>query len=218
MMKIQRRYWILAGIILAFAGCDKLIYDQQDPEGNGSTVYLSINTRVAHTDGRESINTDNADFEDRVHHLALLVFDSSTGNKVGEPYFKDYLGSGESTYAFTAKMTAGKTYDLYFVANRPDLETTMEGTTTRNEMDTFMGNLHDLAPTHYSGAETGNGFPMARVYRNQTIPAGGTIYQPVPFKLKYTEGGINAATRAAGSPSPWLPLSNTTFSNSVVPA
>lgn len=199
MMKLQRRYLILAGIILAFMGCDKLIYDQQDPEGDGATVYLSINTRVAHANGEESINTDNVDFEDRVHDLALLIFDSSTGNIAGEPYFKDHFGSGESTYAFTARMTAGKTYDFYFVANLPALKTTLEGITTRGAMDTFMGTLHNLVSIHYSGAETGNGFPMARVYRNQTIPAGGTIYQPVPFKPKYTEGGTVATFTGTGT-------------------
>lgn len=31
-------------------------------------------------------NTDNIDYEDRVHDLAMLVFDSGTGEKVAEYY------------------------------------------------------------------------------------------------------------------------------------
>lgn len=201
MMQLKMKYIMLTALILAFAGCDKLIYDEKE-SGNEMKVYLSVNVRAAQVTSRlratPSINTDVTLYEDKVHHLAMLIFDSSTGDIVGAPYFKNSLGSGESTYAFTAELTAGQTCDFYFVANLPGLKSTLESITTREEMNTFMDTLRDLDHMHYSGANYDNGFPMARVYRNQPIPAGGSIYQPLPFKPKYTQGGTVAILTGSG--------------------
>mgnify|MGYP000196266517 CR=1 FL=1 len=84
-MNVKLLYFLTACLLLALGACDSLIYD--DREGShetdeGPVVYLSITK--AQAAGLESLNADAADYEDRVHDLALLVFDSATGEKVGE--------------------------------------------------------------------------------------------------------------------------------------
>ena len=86
------KYSLLIGLIVGVVSCDKLIYDDFEEQTtikpvSKPTVYLSI-TRSAHTDGEESINEDMYDFEDRVHDMAMFVFDNVSGEIVGEPYFE----------------------------------------------------------------------------------------------------------------------------------
>lgn len=178
MKKIYLALWMV--VLLPAMSCSSFIYDndQTDNDKNTPDVYLSVATRAAHTAGEESINTDNVDFEDRVHSLALLIFDTATGAKIGD-YFTTALTSGASSYAFTAKLTPGQR-DFYFVANMPT--TDLQGITTTEAMDTYMKTFRDLDTDHYLAASAAKGFPMSRVYLNQTITEGGTAYQPQPFK------------------------------------
>lgn len=178
---------MLVALILAFAGCDKLIYDQQEA-GSSPTVYLSVNTRAAQAKSglRSSINQDVTLAEDRVHSLAMLIFNSDAqGERVGM-YVGNNLGSGEATHAFTVEMTPGE-YDFYFVANMPNLETDLHENNIpdRDAMDTYLRSAsRALNDVLYHGASETEAFPMARVYLNQEITKGGTIYQPKPFKPK----------------------------------
>ena len=198
MMQLKMKYILFTILLLAFTACDNVIHDE--PQEEGPTAYLNISTRMAHTDGKASVNTDKTDFEDRMYNLALLVFDSSTGNRMGTPYFKDNLGSGESAYAFTAKLKTGSTCDFYFVGNLPaGTQNNLENIADRTAMDAFMGELRNLDEALYRGAADDNGFPVSRVYRNQPIPAGGTLYQPAPFKPKYTQGGTMAVLTENGT-------------------
>ena len=69
------KYSILFGLIFGAVSCDKLIYDDLDEKPDAEAkVYLAV-TRAAHTDGNESINKDEVDFEDRVHDMAMFVFE-----------------------------------------------------------------------------------------------------------------------------------------------
>lgn len=178
MIQLKMKYIMLVAFILVFTGCDKLIYEQET--GNEPTVYLSVSTRAAHTNGEESINEDNEDFEDRVHDLAMLIFDTGSGQKIVE-YFGSNLGTGVSSYAFTAELTPGQR-DFYFVANRPNMPVDLQAISSRTEMEAYMNNIHDLDADLYLNATDTKGFPMARIYLNQTVSPGGTLYQPERFR------------------------------------
>lgn len=192
MIKLQRTYVMLVALSLVFAGCDKLIYDQQESEGGADhKVHLSVNVRAAQPKSGlraaegPSINTDADHFEDYVYDLAMLVFNSDGGQRVGIVHLNNSLGSGESTHAFEVELTANKTYDFYFVANMPGMETALNNITTARAMDNYLSvATRELSSTLYQGASAEEGFPMARIYKNQLVEAGGTIYQPKPFYPK----------------------------------
>ena len=182
-MKNILRYSLLIGLIVGVVSCDKLIYDDFEEQTtikpvSKPTVYLSI-TRSAHTDGEESINKDEIDFEDRVHDLAMFVFDSATGNIVGEPYFESDIPISNKSKMFTVVLTPGQR-DFYFVANMPKIE--LAGITTQAALEAYMKSAIDLDVNLYMGATETKGFPMSRIYLNQSITDGGTIYNPIPFK------------------------------------
>lgn len=214
MMKLQRTYVMLVALILAFAGCDKLIYDQPEP-GEGVVehkVHLSVNVRAAQAKSglRASINTDG-DYEDYVYDLAMLIFNSDVnGELVGLVYLNNNLGSGESTRAFKVELDANKEYDFYFVANMPGMRDDLTEAAIPNSaaMDTYLRHLHgpghnrELNSPLYHGASNNEGFPMARVYKNQLVEPGGTIYQPKPFLPKqYGSEEYKVVTNEAGDGS-----------------
>ena len=178
MMQLKKRYFALILLLFLWSGCDRGVDPQPDPLQ--PDVYLLVNARAAHTNGEESINMDAEDFEDRVHSLAMLVFDSNTGEKVAE-HFSSSIGSGTSTYVFTVKLKPGQ-HDFFFVANFPGMQTAMASIVDKSGMNQFMQVLRYLDPIHYLKATNDNGFPMSRMYSNQTVTIGGTITQPLPFK------------------------------------
>ncbi|MFV0270922.1 MAG: FimB/Mfa2 family fimbrial subunit [Macellibacteroides fermentans] len=178
-MNVKLLYFLTACLLLALGACDSLIYD--DREGShetdeGPVVYLSITK--AQAAGLESLNADAADYEDRVHDLALLVFDSGTGVKVGE-YFDENIPFGVKEKSFTVKLTPG-TRDFYFVANMPMTELKAIG--SKGAMLTYMQSFRNLDAGLYLGATESRGFPMSRVYLGQVVTEGGNIYAPMPFR------------------------------------
>lgn len=174
-------------LVLFSAGCDKVIYDQREDDGGGSQpiVYLSV-TRDGTSKFRGSpdlpddptINEDVTHWEDRVHDLALLVFDTSTGDLV-TTHFETSAGGSTLQERFTIELTTGQR-DFYFVANMP--KPALEAISNRNGMETYLDGLYDLSANLYKAASSSVGFPMSRVYKNQTITKGGTVYMPAPFK------------------------------------
>ncbi len=182
MLKLDVRYITFLLLLFAWTGCQKIVENpEQETNTNDPVVYLTVDTRAAHTHGEESINMDSDDFEDHIHSLALLVFDTTSGSKIAE-YYTTNIGAGEASYVFTAKLTPGAR-DFYFVANLlPGMKESFETLGSRAEMNAQMASFHDLKTAHYLGAANRNGFPMARVYPNQTITEGGSVYQPQPFK------------------------------------
>lgn len=178
MVRLNIIYITIISIAILFSGCGSLIYDDHDntQTEQQSVVYLSItNTQAA---GLETFNADNVDYEDRVHDLALLVFDSSTGAKICEYFDEDILFS-EKEKTFTVMLTTGQR-DFYFVANMP--MAALKSISTRDNMDSYMNTLRDLDPDLYLNAVETKGFPMSRIYKNQTVSEGGNIYTPQPFK------------------------------------
>lgn len=173
------KYSILFGLIFGIVSCDKLIYDNIDEKpDNDAKVYLSI-TRAAHTDGNESINKDEVDFEDRVHDMAMFVFDNASGNLVGEPYFESNIPVSNKSKMFTVPLTPGQR-DFYFIANMPMASLT--GITTRSALEGYMKTATNLDESLYLAASETKGFPMSRVYLDQIITEDGTIYNPKPFR------------------------------------
>lgn len=176
MKKINYIYAILSTAALLFSGCSASS-DPDNASNGDSEVYLSV-TRAAYVDGTESINTDNIDYEDRVHDLAMLVFDSGTGEKVAEYYESGIAMSGSNT--FVVKLTPGQR-DFFFVANMPAMTNALQAITNKSDLIDSMAVLRNLDPALYLGASSDNGFPMSRVYINQTVTKEGNIYQPAPF-------------------------------------
>ncbi|MDD7437533.1 MAG: fimbrial assembly protein [Bacteroidales bacterium] len=167
-------------ILLSWGGCKRAI-DNQTPDNGEPVVYLSVSTRAAHINGEESINKDGVDYEDHVYSLAMLVFDSPSGKKIAH-YYTENVGTGDKTIVFKSKFTPGAR-DFYFVGNLlPDMKEAFENVKNRSEMDAQMNTLLQLPDYYYDGATNKKGFPMARVYKNQDIPQGGSSYDPIPFK------------------------------------
>ena len=119
---------MLSTVALLFSGCSASSEPDNASYGD-SEVYLSV-TRAAYVDDTESINTDNVDYEDRVHDLAMLVFDHVTGEKVAEYYESGIAMSGSNT--FVVKLTPGQR-DFFFVANMPDMKSASQATTNETK-------------------------------------------------------------------------------------
>lgn len=163
----------ILGFLLAFAGCSS--EEELKPPVSGEMVYLAI-TR-AQVEGKESINEDHQNYEDRVHTLATVVFDSSTGEKVVQR-MEEAIPVSETNKTYTLELTSGKR-DFYFIANVPLAE--LRGIKNKTAMDAYLDKLQTLDAALYLGATESKGFPMSRVYLNQDVPKGGTADQPILF-------------------------------------
>ncbi len=167
--------YIAAGLIFSIAGCKSSIYD---PEENGANeLSVLAVTRSALIDGKESINEDEAEFEDRVHNLAMLAFDSSNG-KPAATHFES-VPLSEKSKTVLIRVSPGQR-DFYFVANMPVAE--LEAISNSTEMESYMQKLANLDTDLYLNASETKGFPMARVYKNQTVTPGGTESSPALFR------------------------------------
>jgi hypothetical protein len=185
MKKLIHIYLILAALLPLFSGCSDT---SEDAAGKSiPIVYLSVTRATGGLDEDGTINTDGTYYEDRVHDLSMLVFDSSTGEKVAEYDEADIAMTGSNT--FVVKLTPGQR-DFYFIANVPDMKTALQSITNEKDLQTtYMNKVRDLDPDLYQGAALDKGFPMSRVYLNQTVSEGGSIYQPVPFRPTYVDKG-----------------------------
>ena len=164
-------YIVIVGLLFTLASCSKDV--PPDIDKSDSVVYLAI-TRAQITD---AINEDTEDSEDRVYDLALLVFDSETGEKVCE-YFDENISVSEKEKTFNILLTPGKR-DFYFVGNMP--MRVLKGISDKAEMKTYMNELRGLDESLYSGATSEKGFPMSRVYTDLKVTEGGTLFEPLPF-------------------------------------
>lgn len=160
-----------------FTACDKeIIPDKEKAVGSTPAVYLSV-TRAQQT-GVNSFNADIDDFEDRVHDLAMLVFDSSTGTKVCT-FFDKNIPFTQKVKTFTVELTPG-TRDFYFIANMP--MTALESIADKAAMEAYIQQMNVFDTNLYVGATETKGFPMSRIYYNQSITEGGSLMNPIPFQ------------------------------------
>ena len=188
MFKRNTIYTALFALLLFSAGCEKLIYDQHDDDGKGGgqpLVYLTVThggaaklrSSNSQPDG-PTINTDTDDYEDWVHDLALFVFDTTSGDLVTK--YSDAGGANNQIRnSFVIELTPGQR-DFYFVANMD--AGSLSSITNRADMNSYMSAINALNGALYQAATESKGFPMARVYTDQTVSEGGTVYQPAPFK------------------------------------
>src|SRR5690554_1314106 len=146
MVKFKLIYITIAVLFISLIGCEKLIFDEtvEDITISDTKVYLSVSTRAAQPKRglRNSINNDT-NFEDHVHSLAMVIFESESDNVFGTPYFNSNLGSGVSTYAFTIEMRPGN-YDFYFIANVPELEGEIKNISDRSSMVNLLNSLRTM--------------------------------------------------------------------------
>lgn len=169
---------VFGGLAVCSCSDDRDLHES-DPSGR---VFLSV-TRAQQD--HDSFNDDAVDYEDRVHDLALLVFDTGLGNKVAEYYSEDYFPTGIpmmdlQASTFKIAMTPG-TRDFYFVANRRDSHTRLRGIGSSSEMKAFMQELNVLDAELFNAATEHKWFPMSRIYTHQVINYGGTEAFPTPF-------------------------------------
>lgn len=181
MMKVLYKY-ILTGLaitgLLLFVSCKSEIDEIRADE---KVVYMTFqmgfaenNKAATRAQGpNPSINTDDPDWEDYVNKLAVLAFESAgAGAKVAEEY--------TALSFFTMKMKPGN-YDFYFIANYPDTDEASIKGMNKAAIETYLQKTAEFQS--FQGAKTsGVLFPMARVYRNQTVTEGGTYANPLPFK------------------------------------
>ncbi|MBR8764174.1 hypothetical protein IX335_001401 [Porphyromonas levii] len=147
---------------------------------SGTDVYMSFQmSQVASGSGvraqglSPSINTDVKDREDFVSRFGVFIFEKgASGTKVAEKF---------SEYAFFVMKFKKGTYDFYFIANYPTSDETRLSQMSKSELEDYL-----KAPKPYTlhnvPLEAGPFFPMARVYRDQTISGDGTMMAPIPFK------------------------------------
>lgn len=185
MFKLTKIFTILFAFLLFMGGCDKLIYDDPIDEEHKPAVYLSVSYGGAsklrssnnEPDG-PTINVDGTDYEDRVHDLAMLVFESGDNGKLVSHFFDNDIPNTAIEKKFVVKLTPG-TLDFYFVANMNWADVT--AVKTKAQMEAYLKKLTALDEDLYQGAKADKGFPMARVYKNKVIDKGGTLANPTPF-------------------------------------
>lgn len=174
-------YTIILLLVLLLTACDAWIYEYPEaPAGAGSSeplVYLSI-AKVAHVGGLESINKDAVDFEDRVHDMALFIFDSNVDTLVAT-YFDKNIPLDNKISRFTLAMIPG-VRDFYFIANMN--MSALEALKTKTEVVDYLNQTRNLDGDLYLGAADDKGFPMSRIYLNQNITKGGNALMPDPFR------------------------------------
>lgn len=162
--------------LLGLASCTK----QDDVPESGTDVYMSFQmSQVASGSGvraqgsSPSINTDEKDREDFVSRFGVFIFETgASGAKVAEKF---------SEYAFFVMKFKKGIYDFYFIANYPPSDETSLSQMSKSQLETYLQTLKPYA-LHHVPSSAGPFFPMARVYRDQTISGDGTLMAPIPFR------------------------------------
>ena len=147
------------------------------------------NTSLREQGNNPSIQSDSKDYEDYVGELAVLIY------KVGASDAQSLLVKSHFTteqyFLMELQPEEGARYHFCFVANYPESwRNTLKGLKNYADLKTELQHLEsfqsrDTGTPLYNGAVM-NGtekslFPMARIYENQIIPAGGSVSVPKPF-------------------------------------
>ena len=137
-------------------------------------VYLSVTRSQG---PYASFNQDRVDFEDRVHDLAMLVFDSRTGQLICD-YYETAISQKEVSNSFQVEMSPGQR-NFFFFANSSIDE--LKKIRNQSELQEYMTKLKSLDTDLYHNASQIKGFPMSATYLNQVVEGGGTEQNPKPF-------------------------------------
>ena len=136
-----------------------------------------------------SIQSDPKDYEDYVGELAVLIYKAGTSDNQSM-LVKSHFTT-EQSFLMELQPEEGALYHFCFVANYPESwKNTLEGLKNYADLKKTLQHLEsfqsrDSGTPLYNGAVM-NGtekslFPMARIYENQIIPAGGSVSVPKPF-------------------------------------
>lgn len=138
----------------------------------------SYTARLRGQGDEPSINTDAVDREDYVRRMGLFIFATGVNGAKVLHHFTD------ESY-FTVTFTPG-TYDFYLIANYSPADEAYLSTLNKGALESYLMRRHNY--TEWQSKST-TYFPMARVYRNQVIPHGGTPYNPIPFRPTTSTSG-----------------------------
>lgn len=171
----------LLALLFLQTGCTILSEEELIEEPQSRSAVLALpDIQVL---GAGMINTDSCNFDDRIHDLGMLVFDSSSGVKVGQ-LFIEGVAFDNRNLRLAVKVTPG-IRDFYFVANRP-LDV-LKGIENKAQMKLYMDELQYLDAPLFLTATADKGFPMSRIYENEVVMPGGSADSPIQFYPKGAE-------------------------------
>lgn len=154
-------YGLLLLAVLNISACSSKKEENLSEFDDQQKVVLAFDIQGA----PQSRSTQDLSREDNISQISVFIFNSATAEKVYEDSF-------QASYAYQVRIKPG-TYDFYFIANETDLPLYKM---TRDDLDRRLDEKKVFRD--YSGDSN---LPMARVYRNQRIQAGGTIMNPQKF-------------------------------------
>ena len=163
---------VLLTLFFVMQACN--VADEEFAEEPMQTVYLSVTRSQG---SHASFNKDQEDFEDRVHDLAMLVFDTESGDLVCK-YFEEGIPVENENKTFQVEMKPGKR-DFFFLGNVPMNE--LQAISHKGDVEKYINRLVTLPEELFTTATQEKGFPMSAIYLNQTIEGGGTEEAPRPF-------------------------------------
>ena len=163
---------VLLTLFFVMQACN--VADEEFAEEPMQTVYLSVTRSQG---SHASFNKDQEDFEDRVHDLAMLVFDTESGDLVCK-YFEEGIPVENENKTFQVEMKPGKR-DFFFLGNVPMNE--LQAISHKGDVEKYINRLVTLPEELFTTATREKGFPMSAIYLNQTIEGGGTEEAPRPF-------------------------------------
>lgn len=151
-------YLVLGTLTILVSSCFYERLESSSLSANNQEAVLSLNIGTA-----LSPQPQNS-FEDKIEKVHIYIL-NSTSNKIV------YQNTLTHILRLNVRLIPGK-YDFYFIANSdqtPNLNNPKTG-------------LDNLLKSRYRLPTDLKTIPMARVYRNQIITAGGTVGNPLPFK------------------------------------
>ena len=183
---------VLCGLLLALSLHSCVADKTAELIENKGKVYLSI-TRNQFAQG--NINQDKENYEDRVHNIAVLVFNSQTG-ELADAQFDPAISLAIENKAYLFELTPGD-HDFYFIANTE--LTALHAISSVKEMEAYIEHFQLFDSALRTGATDQKGFPMAKIYRKESVAEGGTIVNPLPFlpNGEHTVGLVRTVAKVA---------------------
>lgn len=173
--------------LIGVIGCQRPSGDSPTGEDPSDIVYLNINLSRANLRAQgdtPSVNKDLQDREDKVSNLYTFLFPYGVNGTIG----KHVADTPDKLANIQVAVKPGR-YDFYFVANVPDaMKSEMESI---NDAATLLEKMKELQTfSDWKGIDNSKiGFLMARIYKNQDVPKGGTKTAPQQWTPKLPAQG-----------------------------
>ena len=180
-------------------GCSS---SQSSPNGNGEN-YLSVNLNLrAQEDGKNTLNKDLQDEEDKVHELRIMLFQ---GGDLKYNLCYNVPGGTGTDFTFNGAPTVRRAvfklpnpgvYDMVVIANErvdatqgPTITATLNGITRRDQLNDIRIDM----PTIYKAGTLPNiklRSPMTAEYKNVDMNHSGTQATPYQIILPTPSRGV----------------------------